>query len=302
MRCHIRSLRVLAALLALLILPAHAQPAHAQPDTKFSRLVIALQNAPLEWRVDFANLAVSQLAHAYITEAHLARTAREGDPTEQARWSRSVEGYANDLLLLKQNLAQGFDVSLQWIPSTGAVVASGGYRMMLTYPRPGQQATFEHSLLEQFCQFRECTQLAGTQTPAAPDMPVTGIKPDWAFTEEGAVCTYNRLSLTFQPEQNAGDARPFCTAFFGEVDTLATELKKLQQFGLKVEWNSLRIQPGPTPQLHLVQLNENGDTLSLPLPILYNHPGLLAQLRHWLINRINDDPSPLSLSAGALTF
>lgn len=265
----------------------------ASPVTQFDRLVLTLQTAPAPWRVEFASLALTQLAAAYHDEAGLARSP---SPDDNTRWSRSVDAYAYQLLFLKQDVEQAADVSIVQTAANDAIIALRGTRMMLSHPRPGQQRAFEQTLVEQFCQQRDCGLEPLTPPTVETARSVSDIKPDWLFTEEGTVCRHQGLQLSFPRGSDTGALRLFCSALFNDVQTLQNELNKLQQFGVPIQWRNLSFNAAT----HTLHLNHSGDTLMLDLPILQRHPKLLPLLQPWLADRIQGRAANLSLSASEL--
>ena len=293
-------------LLAAVLLAVATTVCAVPPDTAFNRLLSALQTAPPQLRMEFARLALWHLAEAYLAEAELARSAQGENAGERMRWARSVEGYAQDLLLLMRDMEQDPDVSIQLLPTADAVVTVRGSRTMLTFPRPAQQLSFEQSLVEQFCQMQDCDALAITGFAAAqqsePASATVDMNLDWAFTEDGTRCSHKGIDLLFPPDSNSGTIREFCTALFHEVETLSVELTKLQQFGVVIDWQNLASTWIEDPFAQAVQLNAAGDNLVLHLPVIHGHPKLLPALRGWLADQANGRASALSLSARDLDW
>ena len=291
---NINPLRCLLTLALLLCgCPAHAD----QPNTEFARIVAALKTAPPEWRMEFASLALTELADAYLSEADLAQADQQGNLVKKRRWSRAVQRFADQLLLLKMQVEQDQDVSFQLSSATETVVEASGQQAMLSYPRPGQQLAFEQKLLEVFCQQRDCSSLSSTVPASEPKPVATDITPDWAFTEDGLECSFQGLSFRFAFDQASGNLREHCIALFREVGRLTHELSDLQQFGVVIDWQDISIQPTRIAEEQAVQLNASGDTVLLPIPLLQANPKLLPLLLPWLAERLQGKDTTLALTS-----
>ncbi|MYM61756.1 hypothetical protein [Pseudomaricurvus sp. HS19] len=264
----------------------------------FASTVAALQGADPQWRADFARIALTQLAEAYIHEAELALTDPKLTPGERRRWSRGVEQYGNQLLFLQMDIEAGQEVNLYMAPATGAVLEAGGQQVVLTFPRPRQQLVYEQTVLEQYCQLRDCSQLApGSALPASPrtDGSVT---PLWSFTEAGGRCSYDGLKLQFSRGGNLSEQRQFCHALLVEVMALVNELIRQQQYGVHIDWLRLSVTAVRQGEEHAVRLNSSGDSVLLPLPVMAGLPQLLPRLHPWLAGKSRGEAASLTLSAG----
>lgn len=270
----------------------------AAPATQFDQLILALQTAPPEWRIAFAELALGQLADAYFAEAELARTPPASAPaaTESARWSHGVESYAHQLLRLQQAVAQAADVTILQPQGGDAIITLPGTRMMLSHPRPDQQRVFEQALVERFCQWHGCGFEVNTADALMESAPVYEVRPDWLFAVEGTACRHQGLHLWFPRASDITAMRQFCTGLFAELEQLVAELAKLQQFGLEIQWQQLTL----IPNTQTLQLNRRGDILMLELPTLRRYPRLLPQLQPWLAERAQGRSATLKLSATEL--
>jgi len=264
-----------------------ATAAANQPENPFGRTVVALQTATAEVRAQFASLALGQLANAYIMEAGLAITDQVGRQGKQRRWSRSVERYANELLILKMDIDNGMDVRIQMTPSTGAIVQVAEHRVVLSYPRPNQQTAYEQALLETFCQQQDCNALALAEPQTAPLFSNEFVEPSWSFNEDGARCGGNGLTLQFRLTDRLAAQRGFCTALFQEVEELVAELSRQQDYGVMIDWQNLAILKLRQDMGYEVSLNDEGDSFVLQLPVLAAMPKLLPLLRPWLARRVN---------------
>lgn len=155
--------------------------AAADTGSHFARTLRALERADAGSRADFAGIALWQLTGAYRAEADLARQelqaiaanpkadrqAVERAQQKNRHWSSSVDQYAGRLMLLQRRVEAGAAVDFILSPVTETVLVVEGEQVVLAHPRPGKQAIFEQSVIEQFCQLRDCAALTGPGATAA---------------------------------------------------------------------------------------------------------------------------------------
>ena len=290
----ISTLQLLAILLLLQAAAVFATPS----DTQFDRLMTSLNTAPFEERQAFASLALSQLADAYLTEAEQARSDSrgEGGGTRQ-RWSSSVEQFVNHLLLLKSDIDMGLGVTFGAGSARDVVIEAGGQSVMLSYPRPREQRAFEQALLESFCRLRPCETLSVSDAPRLPERPVVDVQPGWTFATDGIECRHRGLALVFAEREYSDRLRQFCSAALREAEILSSELRKLVQFGMVIEWDALAIRQTANPAEQVVELNAARDSIPLGLPTLHAYPKLLALLQPWLQAQMEQQAVTLVLKA-----
>jgi hypothetical protein len=261
----------------------------AEPGaTRFQRTVDALQLADDAQRGRFATVALLQLAEVYMAEADLARREAEQDGADAKLqgWSRAVDKYAAQLLLVLDDIELGFPVELRTNPREVPSAAVGGRVVMLAHPRLGQQSLYEQSVLQEFCSGDTCARLTAELEGYEPiPLSAVQVKPRWQFGPKGPVCSYRGLSVRFSGGGSLADQRGFCTQLFQEVESLATELAWQQRHGVEVEWSDLSTRTVPGKPLHVVRLNTAGEAILLSLPLLNASPDLLPELAPWLQSR-----------------
>ena len=172
--------------------------------SRFERTVAWLQRAPAEQQTDFSLAALAELAAVYMAEADLARAGSaspEGSPRPGLLgWSVAVDEYANQLLLVLDEVEQGQAVSLRLSHLGPAIVAVADRVVILGHPRADQQGAFEQQVLADFCSRHDCgpvTTAAATSARPEP-IPVTVVRvnPVWAFTASGQTRTMAGLVVS----------------------------------------------------------------------------------------------------------
>lgn len=278
-------MRHLSIFLLLLLSPwLAADPA----ATRFQRTVEALQLADDDLRGRFATLALLQLAEVYAAEADLARyEAGQGSQVDKLTgWSRAVDQYAAQLVLVLEDIELGFPVELRNNPMEASSVAVGGRVVFLAHPRPGQQPVFEQAVLQEFCSGDTCARLTAELEGQAPiPVAVSQVKPDWQFGSRGPVCSYRGIAIQFAAGGNLSRQRGFCEELLQEAEALAMELAWQQRHGVEVDWEGLAIRSVAGKPLHMVHLNRAGEAILLPLPLLNSAPTALPHLSPWLEKR-----------------
>lgn len=271
--------------------------------SRFQRTLIYLQDSPAVNQADFADAALAELAAVYMAEADLARSqAAEREGSGRARllgWSVAVNQYASQLLLMLDDVEQGFPVSLSADQHGQASITIADRTVMLAHPRADQQPAFEQRVLTDFCSHNDCEQM--TLTAARPEpIPVTlaRVNPLWTFTESGPVCINDSLEIYFHSTRNLAELRGICEEFAQEVVALATAISWQRRHGVEIDWDGLSITPTPGRPGHLVRLNATGDSVLLTLPLLFGSQNLLADIGPWLSARsLGEKPPSVRLDA-----
>ena len=300
-----------AAISVLLIVCLCAGAASSQdtPDTdlttvsRFQRTVQYLQGASAEDRAVFAAVALAELIEVYMAEADLARApAAEQASAVRGKllgWSLAVDQYADQLLLVLDDVEQGFPVSLRPDPK-GPVTATVADRpVILGHPRADQQAAYELRVLNDFCTKRDCKPVTvAVDEPAPIPASQMRVKTLWAFTESGPVCSGNSIEVHFHSRQNLAILRGLCEELLQELETLAMHLAWQIRHGVAIEWGGLVVSATPRNPEHLVRLNSAGDSVLATLPLLHDSAQLLADSRPWLHSRASGSkPAVLRLDA-----
>lgn len=282
---------------ALLLLALFCPPALSMPgdepdiqsgDSRYLRTVQALQQSSPLIRTDFASINLSQLVEAYIAEADLARNQaeKEGGNAKLSGWSRAVDQYASQLLLVLEDIELGFPAELSRSRDGTVRVTVGGRLLILSHPRADQQASFERQVLLDFCVRHDCQVLTAQSIQQEPiPLSASQVEAQWTFGEDGPVCSHDGIELRFANVQNLARSRGICGQLLEEALTLASEIAWQQRHGVVVQWSTLHIRPTPQRPEHLVQLNAAGDTILATLPLLYRSPRLLQDLQPWIKTR-----------------
>lgn len=290
-RC--RVLQSVQAILGLLVWciallpvsPAQAGPAaNAEPTTRFQRTVQYLQEAAPELRSDFAATALSSMASAYVKEAQLAREqARSAGKPNLWAWSANVDRYAGQISLLLEDVELGLPVQLSLAGGKSLAVTVADRTIIVSHPRLNEQSAFEQGILTDFCASNSCEQFAPDNGANEP-IPVSAarIRPNWTFTAQGSLCAYRGITVQFDNAQNMANARLICEQLLQEIMALTEELAWQQRYAVSIEWERVEVHPIPHSPEHSVQINTQGDTVLVTIPMLYSSTDLLKQLIPWM--------------------
>jgi hypothetical protein len=169
--------------------------------------------------------------------------------------------------------------------------------VILGHPRADQQAAFEQRVLTDFCREHDCAVMtaAAAATAAKPEpIPVTVVRvnPLWTFTADGAVCSNDGLEVSFRSNRNLATLRGICEELVQELAALAGELAGEEQLGVAIDWDNLAVTATPGRPEHLVRLNAAGDSVLVPIPLLFGSPNLFADIRPWLAARLGRETIP----------
>jgi hypothetical protein len=279
------------------------QPAAAQDETqtRFQRLVQHLQTASPEARGDFAAIALTHLTEAYIAEAQLARAqaGRSGRSANLRGWSVMVDYYARQLPLLLEDIELGLPVRLIIGGPQELAITVADRTVIVSPPRLNQQGAFEQAILSDFCTTHSCesSMPANATTEPAPAAMVA-VRPEWTFSTQGPVCSYEGIQVRFANDRNLGNSRLICAQFLREVITLADELAWQQRHGVVIDWSAVKIQAVSHRPEHVIAMNEAGDSVLVTAPLLYRNPELLQNLLPWIRGRLGNQP-PASVELDA---
>ena len=272
--------------LCLIIIVLFCHPAWTQDLTprslsRYERIVLALKGAPEEWRSAFADVAIVQLAEAYLAESELARAEASIDDAKLLRWSRAVAQYANQLIEVQQDVELGMPVTLTRMPGGEIAVAVGEHNVMLTHPRPEQQPAYEQWVLEHFCQSGLCEPLTEPTIAALIQPDTVASIPVWEFNRDGPACTYKGIRIQFVPDTALAQYRQGCVALAAEINNMLRELLQQSNLNVRVDWSHVAIHPLSHREHDMLTLNAAGDTAVLALPILQHNSVLLQTLVPW---------------------
>ncbi len=296
---------LLACLLSGLAVQAQPPP-EAPPLSRYQRTVQYLQHVPEAEQAEFAGTALGRLVEVYMAEADLARSearAKAGVAAARLRgWAVAVDQYANQLLLVLDDLEQGFPLELSVSPQGQASLTVAGRAVMLSHPRPGQQGAYEQEVLADYCARHDCLAITATaaagESPQAIPMSAAQVSPRWTFTNAGPVCSYQGLDVQFGATRQLAALRDLCAQLMQELVGLAVELAWQRRHGVAVNWAALDIVATPGRPGHLVHLNLAGDSVLANVPLLAGSEGLLADIVPWLRARsAGEETATLQLDA-----
>jgi hypothetical protein len=274
-------------------------------QTRFQRTVEYLQDASPALRGDFAAIALTNLSQAYKAEAQLARTETRasGDKARLGGWSAMVDYYSRQMPLLLADIELGLPVYLTLGDEQSLVITVADRTVIVSPPRLSQQNAFEHTVLSDFCKIQSCEQFlpaTGTVTNGfgSSSVAMVSVRPNWSFSAQGPVCSYQGINVRFESQKNLADSRQICKQFFLEVMTLSDELAWQQRHGIAIEWGNLNIPATSHRPEHSVGLNASGDAVLVAVPLLSSSPGLQQQVLAWIQRRL-DNQQGLSMDVDA---
>jgi|WetSurMetagenome_2_1015567.scaffolds.fasta_scaffold124171_2 hypothetical protein len=262
----------------------------SEGQTRFQRTVQYLQNASPELRGDFAAIALTNLADAYIAEATLAREEARatGHDANLRGWSVMVDYFARQMPMLLQDIELGLPVRLTIGGDKSLAINVADRIVIVSPPRLNQQGAFEEAILAEFCAKHSCEQFSpGSAERELIPFATASVRPDWSFTAQESVCSCQGIKVRFKNEQNLANSRLICEQFLHEVTALTDQLAWQQRHGVSIEWDNLDIQSTPHRPEHMVRLNAIGDSVLVTVPVLYSSPDLLRHIVPWMRQRLS---------------
>ena len=274
--------------------PAIAQMSAAESATSLSRFqktALYVQSAAPPLRSEFAAIALTHLIEGYHEEVRLALDEERSTRTNTSlrEWSAAANQYASQIPLLLEDIELGLPVWLAITNVKPLLITVADRVVILSHPRLKQQGFLEQAILMDFCASRRCEKFApASAETGATFTPNVYVRPDWTFTINGPVCSYQGITVNFKSAKNLAKSRAICSQFLQEVIVLANEISWQRGLAVPIHWSELDIQSmAPRPE-HTVRLNELGDTAVAVIPLLYGNPRLLGHtlpwIRQWLAN------------------
>ncbi|MEM1154790.1 MAG: hypothetical protein AAGI44_11675 [Pseudomonadota bacterium] len=261
-------------------------------NSRFTRTVRYLETGSSEERATFSGAALAELIALYAAEADLARAeAAQSEGAKQRKllgWSRAVDQYTTQLLLVLGDVEEGFPVEIR-IDKRGLATTTVADRpVMLAHPRYEQQLVYEQSVLADFCQKSQCERITVATDPSEEPIPFSNMKVNtlWTFSESGPICSHAGISVSFTSTQNLPILRGLCEALMQELSALVDSLRWQQRHGVEIAWDAISISEIPGGREHLIRLNEQGDSALVEVPILYDSGALLSNLQAWIVSRV----------------
>ena len=273
-------------------------------QSRYHRTAQYVQGASPQLRGEFATIALTNLADTYIAEAEIARgeARSSGSHANLRGWSLAVNHFAHQIPFLLEDIELGLPVSFFMAGGNSLAVSVADRTVILSSPRLNRQNLFEQAILEEFCSRNSCQQFVSQDAVTEP-IPVSSVyvRPDWKFTTQGAICSYEGITVHFQRQQNLTKARLICEQFLQEVMILTNEIAWQSGLAVPIEWNELEIQQAPRRPEHIIKLNRLGDTIVASIPLIYGSPKLLGHIvpwvRKWLV-----DPQEAAIELDAETY
>lgn len=264
-----------------------AQEQDVGQQSLFARTVDQLTTSSPEQSALFASIALSQLADAYYQEADLVHDAHRKPSKKQQRWASSVMSYAQEISLFNDRIIQGSDARVILYPHTDAVVKVDNKLITLSHPRMDQQSAFEESVLQRYCELVACVAPSHPRWPPAEVQPRVAQQLNWRFTEQGANCSQQGLTINFGQGDGFKALRHHCAELFGELDNLLSAMQWHERHGVVIDWNRVSISEMHNRSDHVVVLNGLGDTAVANIPHLYSSQALFNELTPWLQARLD---------------
>ena len=275
-------------------LPVMAQMSdadRADSQSRFQKTAQYLQDASPRLRGEFAAIALTHLIDGYLEEMQLAHkdTRSAGAHANLRGWSLAVNHYANQISLLLGDIELGLPVHLTRVGEQSLAITVTDRTIILSHPRLEQQNFLEHDILLDFCARHRCEQFTPHDTEPAPvSVSSVYVRPHWMFTARGPVCSYQGIKVHFKSGKNLAKSRLICDRFLQEAIILANEISWQRALAVPIQWSELEIQPAVGRAEHTVRLNGLGDTVVVPVPLLFDNPRLLGHIlpwiRQWLAN------------------
>lgn len=240
--------RHLAALLASVALVATAADDGLPPPTSplkvdaLASLVGWLEAAPAVTRLQFAAVALDELAASYADElASAARDPRsDHDVAATRRWRAAARTAIDQAHADAGALTSAPDIALFVDPGPTLRFVVQGRTVIVDAPRLSGPRTLYERIAGRFCAIAHCPDLFAP-TPGAAT--ATRSWANWSFGGAGTaqVETSSGLDFRFSDLEHMGTRKQAASALVQDLETLAQQLAWYRDHGTRIEWPALHI-------------------------------------------------------------
>ena len=307
--------RIRQGIAAVALLSCATAAPTATPPVALPDLARAVAAGDALARLDFALVAIDEMAAAYRGEAEriYQERQRQGEAGSRARWSSGTAAYAEQLRAMADRTltARSVDVLVDAVGDVLLVV--DGESVAVAGPRVAEPGLLAGAIVERFCRLQDCLRLVpasavrgdgedpGAVTRAEPAPPP---RVEWSFSDQGgAVCrTDDGFEFLFRDLAELTTKRAACAMVVAEFRRIARRLAELRTQAVVVDLQRLAIAPLADGAGHRLTVNAHGAYTRLPLPALAQADGLLRAGLLWLEAQRRGEPGHLVLSNAGTTL
>jgi hypothetical protein len=261
------------------------QRVNTTPDA-LSLLAELLIDADMTSRAGFSDILLSVLHDAYGEEIRLASAEKPGSPRQAAklgRWTAAMRTQQLAFANARMALSTGADVDVRVDRQRQVLIFVDDQAVAFAAPRPGLETALAQTVVARYCALYDCRLLNGlTQDPGRSTAPAKG---NWSL-RAGRPPAYevpDVIRCTFRDFSSRQDKQLVCQRLADEAWRLAEAIRQARDLGHVIDWHAVRQAPRrQTPEM-LVDIDANGNHVSIVAPHLAGIAGVTwPEIVDWL--------------------
>jgi hypothetical protein len=338
-RAGLPALAAVSLALLLQLHPATVRAAGTQYDASVLPLMAvakSLAGSPVDYRAEFARIALEEMANAYDEEVVRAqeqvanppqkRKKRRTDPAaerkarrELANWAVSTSDYAQRLRDMSRTIGDFTDVTIVVEAHDELRLVFNGQSIIVSGPRIDKPGPLNRRIVNRFCFIYPCDTVVPQATAAGSDAeadsnstagyysnvdaPPSG---HWSFAQnrKPTFITPNGLRFTYDDTTDLKEKEKRSLALADDLALVARTLTALRRQGTRIDWDRLSLVPTGEGTREKIVLNAHQDSVVISLPALAQAPTIWQSSLSWLHQQVDPDAAttqPVPPDAGRVT-
>ena len=244
-------------------------------DSRFGRLVRYVGEATAGERLDFAHVAVVQMAMEHEQALAVAvhqRAKTQKLAAKRLRWVSATNAYLGTLAASLDSIDRAADVPVHLARAGQPTILIEGVPLLVSSLNMKSPELLGDSIVEAFCRLHPCDFLRDVQTSheAISALQIPTPNPTgsmrWSFGD-GAYAVLGSddgLNFMFATVSNRVRKEQICNALSQELRMLGDRLEQARLAGYVIDWQALRIEGSGEGQVVYVDGAESFVRLSAP--------------------------------------
>jgi len=291
--------RFCLAIVVLLLLAGRAPAAEVMlpgdEQEPFIRLAESLASSEEVKRLDFAWIAVSEMAREYETilqDSATAKPHKHSSRYKLARWRQATTGFVAELHWLRERVSYSGDIRVHVEAGQLVTLLVDNRPIVISGPEPSNSRLMQQRIFNTYCELYDCSDIL--DAPPAPTITVSQPgKGAWVLAQRRGARyqTPDGLTFLFSSLSDRATKEALCEQVATELRTLAATLREARAGGFELDWEKIAVQPLPNSGTSYLLLNGKGEYLRQSLPALERTQALSKGLLAWT-RRMVEEQAP----------
>jgi hypothetical protein len=294
--------------------------------SKLIQLVQHLEVADSELKIEFVRIALIEMYNAYQFELRRSQKQLPENRKKQLkihRWRLALLRFMDTIEQQLFNLDTALTLDFFISPEHKLIVLLNQQPFIINGPNDAGNKVIEKNIVDAFCEYTDCTEyfyetgqpeISSNNKQAwhykehqnfQPAKQV--INPDgyWSIKEgglfdfiaaENLIIRFNSIVQRYQKEQ-------WAIQFTEEVKLLEKNFSVLKAKGSAIDWSRLKLKKlAYSDSVSKIILNEQGDFIKAPIPLINRNPELFKLVLPWLKARFDNTIKSRSIIVNAELF